>query len=162
MKIDYVKGDATEPIGEGKKLICHCCNDIGGWGSGFVVALSKKWDDPEIEYRRWANDNNYNKPFMLGQVQYVRVERDIAVANMIGQSGVGGFHELSPIRYGAIEECLIRIREAWRVKKDFSLHCPRFGAGLAGGDWDSIEHILERVFKDEDINITVYDYEPTN
>lgn len=40
--IHYVTGDATEPIGEGEKIIAHICNDQGGWGAGFVLALSKK------------------------------------------------------------------------------------------------------------------------
>ena len=28
--IIYLKGDATEPIGEGHKVITHVCNDVGG------------------------------------------------------------------------------------------------------------------------------------
>jgi hypothetical protein len=35
-----VTGDATTPTGEGNKIIAHICNDIGGWGKGFVVAIS--------------------------------------------------------------------------------------------------------------------------
>lgn len=42
MEILYIKGDATAPIGSGVKVITHICNDIGGWGKGFVLALSKK------------------------------------------------------------------------------------------------------------------------
>ena len=48
MAIRYVIGDATAPEGEGPKVIVHVCNDIGGWGRGFVVALSKRWDKPEL------------------------------------------------------------------------------------------------------------------
>lgn len=47
MEILYIKGDATAPIGSGVKVITHICNDIGGWGKGFVLALSKKWKMPE-------------------------------------------------------------------------------------------------------------------
>ena len=43
MKIEYLKGDATSPVKEGNKIILHICNDIGGWGKGFVMAISKKW-----------------------------------------------------------------------------------------------------------------------
>ena len=31
IKINYVKGDATTPIGTGDKIICHITNDIGAW-----------------------------------------------------------------------------------------------------------------------------------
>ena len=43
LNINYVIGDATQPIGDGAKIIVHVCNDIGGWGRGFVLALTKKW-----------------------------------------------------------------------------------------------------------------------
>jgi hypothetical protein len=48
--IDYRTGDATDPVGEGARIICHVCNDIGGWGRGFVVALSKRWPEPEAQW----------------------------------------------------------------------------------------------------------------
>ena len=37
-----LKGDATSPQAKGPKIIAHACNDIGGWGAGFVVAVSKR------------------------------------------------------------------------------------------------------------------------
>lgn len=40
--IQYKKGDATNPIDNGNKVIVHICNDIGAWGKGFVMAISKK------------------------------------------------------------------------------------------------------------------------
>ena len=39
--IKYIIGDATAPKMDGTKIICHVCNVIGGWGKGFVLALSK-------------------------------------------------------------------------------------------------------------------------
>jgi hypothetical protein len=36
MSINFIVGDATTPIGDGLKIIVHVCNDIGGWGRGFV------------------------------------------------------------------------------------------------------------------------------
>ena len=53
--IKYVIGDATRPIGEGTKLIIHISNDLGGWGRGFVLALSRRWDAPEKVYRAEKN-----------------------------------------------------------------------------------------------------------
>ena len=37
-EIVYVRGDATVPSVKGVKVIAHVCNDIGGWGKGFVLA----------------------------------------------------------------------------------------------------------------------------
>ncbi len=47
MAITYLKGDATSPQANGVKLIVHVCNDRGGWGKGFVVAIPKRWPEPE-------------------------------------------------------------------------------------------------------------------
>ena len=85
MEILYIKGDATAPIGSGVKVITHICNDIGGWGKGFVLALSKKWKMPEEAYRQWYKSQ---EEFTLGAVQFVNVENELYVANMIGQHGI--------------------------------------------------------------------------
>jgi len=52
MKIEYVKGDATAPTGDGQKIIVHVCNDLGKWGKGFVLAISRRWKTPEKAYRQ--------------------------------------------------------------------------------------------------------------
>ncbi|MER7985968.1 hypothetical protein ABTY53_10250, partial [Streptomyces noursei] len=70
--IVYVKGDATAPQGKGVKMIVHVCNDLGGWGRGFVLALSRRWPEPERAYRRWHRERARND-FGLGAVQFVPV-----------------------------------------------------------------------------------------
>lgn len=44
MQVNYMKGGATKPNGNGNKIIVHGCNDVSGWGKGFVMAISKKWN----------------------------------------------------------------------------------------------------------------------
>jgi hypothetical protein len=85
--ITYLKGDATCPQGKGVKIICHVCNDIGGWGEGFVLAISKRWKEPQAEYRKWHAAGK-ESGFALGAVQFVQVEPYIWVANMVGQRGI--------------------------------------------------------------------------
>lgn len=51
--ITYTTGDATCPATSGNKIIVHICNDIGAWGKGFVLALSKRWVAPEKQYKEW-------------------------------------------------------------------------------------------------------------
>lgn len=43
---NYLTGDATAPGGTGTRIIAHVCNDIGHWGKGFVLAISKRWPEP--------------------------------------------------------------------------------------------------------------------
>lgn len=51
--ITYLVGDATRPEVGGNKIIAHICNDAGGWGKGFVLALSQVSPIPESSYREW-------------------------------------------------------------------------------------------------------------
>jgi O-acetyl-ADP-ribose deacetylase (regulator of RNase III) len=83
-EIEYVRGDATAPHGKGVKLIAHVCNDLGGWGKGFVLAISRRWAEPEAAYRRWHRERAGND-FGLGAVQFVQVGPYVWVANMVGQ-----------------------------------------------------------------------------
>jgi O-acetyl-ADP-ribose deacetylase (regulator of RNase III) len=148
-KINYIKGDATNPQGTGHKIICHICNDIGAWGAGFVLALSAKWSEPEEAYRELTP-----KERLLGTVMLVPVTPEITVANMIGQRGVGFDKDgLAPIRYGAVRACLAAVNDvAFRTKA--TLHMPRIGCGLAGGRWEDIEKIIEAVAS---VDVYVYD-----
>src|SRR6185436_10953106 len=99
--IQYIKGDATSPQTLGNKVIVHVCNDVGGWGKGFVMAISKRWKEPETEYRNWAKTG---EKFELGEVQFVQVEATIWIANMIGQHDIKTAKDGSPpVRYGAIK-----------------------------------------------------------
>lgn len=148
--MQYVIGDATNPIGDGHKVICHVCNDVGGWGRGFVLALSAKWSAPEANYRRWSTSHDFG----LGQIQVVNVEPEITIVNMVAQRDIRSQGGIPPIRYEALRECLSRVWiEARRLQA--SVHMPRIGAGLAGGDWA----IIETIINDElsDLSVFVYD-----
>jgi len=154
MRINYVKGDATRPQGNGNKIICHICNDIGAWGAGFVLALSKRWTYPEQFYRA-------RQTYPLGHVDILTVDQDsegnvLYVANMIAQHGVRSNEQGNPpIRYAALAEALSKLNDR-AVVIGASLHMPRIGCGLAGGQWSAVEAILKEVVT---VDVTVYDFE---
>src|SRR6267154_2491317 len=94
--IQYVTGDATRPSGQGRKIIAHVCNDQGRWGKGFVRAISARWPESEKVYRAWFDEK---VGFELGAVQFIEVEQETLVANMIGQHGIKDKDGVPPIRY---------------------------------------------------------------
>lgn len=156
--IQYVIGDATEPIGDGEKLICHVCNDIGGWGSGVVLAISRKWKRPERCYRALYTEvrqTQESRSIPLGVTQYIKVEHNITVVNMIAQHQTWAEDGIPPIRYDSVEKCL-KCVAGHALKIRASIHAPRFGAGLAGGDWSIIESIIIRELCELDIPVFVY------
>ena len=151
-----VRGDATSPQAAGPKIIAHVCNDLGGWGKGFVVAVSRRWPEPERAYRRWYRDRSAND-FALGAVQLVQVLPDTWVANMIGQHGMRAGSQGPPIRYEAVERCLSTVGDH-AMALGASVHMPRIGAGLAGGRWERIEPIIVAQLCARDVATTVYEY----
>lgn len=176
--INYLKGDATNPIDERTKVIIHICDDVGSWGKGFVMAISKQWKLPEVEYRNWfknkelentkivkferleSRDKYSNeKEFKLGNVQFVKATEDIWIANMIAQRDIKANKEgLPPIRYSCVSECLERVRQ-FAKKHNASIHMPRIGCGLAGGQWTEIEEIVNDNLIAHEIETFVYDFE---
>lgn len=158
MSINYVIGDATSPIGTGRKIIIHVCNDIGGWGSGFVLAVSKKWKEPEQKYRELSASAKANGQLLtLGTVQFVEVGDGITVANMIGQHMTHWIDGNPPIRYHAIAQALDAVAR-FALSRGATIHAPRFGAGLAGGNWKLIEHYIKKHICSRDIPVTIYDF----
>lgn len=158
--IEYRRGDATLPVGDGKKIIVHVCNNIGRWGRGFVVALSKRWSEPEEAYKQWHAEKKDND-FMLGNIQLVPVEDDdLWVANMVGQIGIRKkYHQLPPVRYGAVESCLQKVADA-ACEMEASIHMPRIGCGYGGGKWHKIEPIIQKTLVERGLRVVVYDFDP--
>lgn len=144
MTIHYIRGDATDPVRK-PAVIAHVCNDVGAWGAGFVLALSRRWWHPERAY--------INRPrHYLGTTQFVVVAQDIVVANMVAQRGVGG--GVRRVQDRELEDCLedtARYAARWGA----TLHMPRIGCGLGGAKWEEIEPIVERACYE--VDVFVYD-----
>lgn len=155
-EINYVRGDATVPSVKGVKVIAHVCNDLGGWGKGFVLAVSRRWPEPEKAYRSWHRDRAVND-FGLGAIQLVQVERHVWVANMIGQRGIRTGSKGVPVRYEAIDMALGLLADR-AAELGASVHLPRIGCGLAGGKWSRVEPLITERLVRRGIAVTVYDH----
>ena len=153
--IEYIKGDATQPHARGNRIIAHVCNDLGGWGKGFVLAISKRWPGPEAACRAWHRDRSKND-FGLGAVQVVPVETYVWVANMVAQRGMRTGSNGPPIRYEAVRACLRKLA-AEANELEASVHMPRIGCGLAGGRWQEIEPIILDELTSQGVEVTIYD-----
>jgi hypothetical protein len=158
-EIKYLIGDATAPQSEnGQGIICHVCNDEKKWGSGFVISVSKRWPQPEAEYRRMTIND-----MKVGNFQLVVVGNNLIVANIIGQSGLrfrrSGFG-VPAVDYAAIETALSKIAGVAK-SMNLDLHMPRIGSFRSGGNWEVMEVIIKRAIRDK-CNAYVYDLENNN
>jgi O-acetyl-ADP-ribose deacetylase (regulator of RNase III) len=156
MDIRYVIGDATDPPRDTPGIIVHVCNDVGAWGKGFVIALSRRWKEPEQCFRAWSRGEE-NLPHELGQVQFVQVEENLWVANLIGQHGIRGEGRTPPVRYKAIQQGLECVAKEARAL-GASVHMPRIACGLAGGTWDKVEPIIQEEMVEKGIPVVVYEF----
>jgi O-acetyl-ADP-ribose deacetylase (regulator of RNase III) len=144
--------DFSEGDHEKTKVIIHCCNDIGAWGSGFVVAINENLGlEPMIVYE--------NAPKELGSVSYWHnPDAGLCVCNIIGQHGVRSSYNPKTIDYDAIRRGCKRVFFSNTVKfgKEWEIHMPLMGAGLAGGDWDKIAAIVDDEIASKGIDVFVY------
>lgn len=153
-KIKYVKGDATLPEEGGIRVVTHIVNDIGRFGSGFAKAVLDKYPIVKEEYLKLYTDEGLT----LGVAQFVKINDTLWFANIVGQHGVIGKKNPTPIRYDAIKKGLAKVRDFVQVKKA-TVHMPRMGSGLAGGDWKEVEKIVKDELSMHLIQVTVYDLE---
>merc|ERR1711920_278007 len=143
--------------GKGKKIIAQICNDSGRWGKGFVMAITDTWGKhPGKLYRRW-HKNGAEAEFGLGRVQLIKLTETLALANIIGQSGIKTGSKGSPVRYEAIQLGLDAVC-LYAVSVGASIHMPRIGSGLAGGEWPRIEMIVSSMTRQHGVDIYVYEY----
>ncbi len=165
--IHYIIGDATEPVTQsGKNVIAHIVNDQGVWGKGFVHAISAKWKEPKIYYEKQSKFAK--KKFRLGEIQWIFIDTNLAVCNMIAQHGLYNANNPVPLRYSALEQCLFKLANGARavagmdksyVEQDVcAIHMPRIGCGLARGDWDRVSDLIADALWD--LDVFVYDLPP--
>ena len=163
--IKYVKGNLFEHIDQ-DCVVAHCCNDIGAWGAGFVLAINRYLGlGPKKSFINASKNSLYD----LGSVDYARViELDyapidfaITVANMCGQHGVGAgstgdLRVTKPIRYAALVHAM---EDVLRYVDEFPqpILCPKFGSALAGGNWDFINELIEEIWGE--LDVTVFEFE---
>lgn len=152
----YVTGDATMPQGAGARVIAHVCNNRGGYGAGFALAVAKRYPRAKTMYQRGIRN------LRLGDVQLVNVTADLRadglwVANMIAQDGYATDARPCALRYDDLAECLKALANF--STEPFSVHCPRIGSGLAGGEWSRVAELLVKHLVMQAISVTVYDLE---
>jgi O-acetyl-ADP-ribose deacetylase (regulator of RNase III) len=157
MEIKYIKGDATEPIiiGDKYSVICHCCNALGAWGKGFVVPLGQKYPIAREKYLKFIKMTKEEN--RLGSVSFAKATDNIIVANIIGQFYTYPKDGKIPLDYEALEKGFRSVIEMFQTNDiPLTVHMPKIGCGLAGGDWNRVEEIIKNTFINSNIEVYVY------
>jgi len=170
-KLKITEGDATEPQTTYENeivVIPHCCNNKGAWGAGFVLALNKKWSEPEKMYKAFiAGEPPY--PYrdlhfpILGKVCYAKINNHLVIANMIGQDGTKSPTNPKPVKYWALADAMRAVVGYIEMIKEQTsnrvvIHAPKFGSLRANGNWDFILELIREIWLENGIDVVIYEF----
>lgn len=141
--VRYQQGDV---LGSDAYVIVHGCNCRGAFGAGVAAQVAKRYPHVKEAYMSKYRSEGWK----LGDVQFVPLSNHQFIANCGTQDRYGGpgVH----VDYDAIETCMQKVKE---FASGRPVAMPKLGAGLARGDWNRIEAIINKVFG-ADQNVTVY------
>jgi len=131
-------------------VIVHGCNCFCTMGAG--IAKGVKHIFPEA----YEADLNTEKgaESKLGTCSYAHIQRDgfeLVVINAYTQFDYRGRGIKAD--YSAIRSCMRWIKANFQDKR---IGLPKIGAGLAGGDWDTIESIIKEELNGADVTIVEF------
>lgn len=152
--IKYIEGDMFPDLKNLKDdefvLLPHVCNDKNAWGKGFVIPLGKNYPKAKELYLK-------HKP-ILGATQFIQVEKNLIVCNMVAQT-LGG---VRPLYYNHLVACMEKVTECIFIGKQdwpdktIRIVAPAFGSNLAGGNWTFISELINDCWIDRGIDVTIY------
>lgn len=140
-------------------IIPHVCNNIGVFGGGFTGSILDRYPIVKINFDMLGNQPK------LGHTQFVTVKTEekyrhkLIFANMIAQNKTIGYSNARPLNYAALVKCMSTIKtfiENEMKNQDSSgieIHAPKFGSGLAGGNWLFISDLIDDIWKNTPIYI---------
>lgn len=159
--MNYVKGDLIAALPDYKDklvFIPHVVNNSGQtFHKGFVEALNNRWPaDLKIKSPQWRYLSR-GKNWLLGETQFVDPEPGIVVANMCAQDNLNTDLTVR-LQYGHLARCMMNVEDEMvyqdcLIDKDVVVLAPKFGSGIAGGNWDIVENMIENIWCDFEVNI---------
>lgn len=163
MSLKEVKGDVIVVARKVAKaagcevLIPHVCNNAGVMGAGVARALADAFPGVDKEYRRLCSERDGE---VLGHTITEHVEPHVYVMNMICQDGFN--YGEPPLRYGALVHCMEAVLHLAKTHDEMNVKtavvAPRFGAGLAGGNWDVIRSLVIELWVSRGLTVVIANY----
>ena len=140
------QNDSWTPI-----VVSHIVNNARQWGAGFVIPLGQFYPKAKEKYLSWSKTFGLR----LGRTQIVNVSNSLVyVANMVAQDNTSVGPDFGrPLRYLALIECM---KSVAKFSVGYQIWCPKFGSGIAGGDWNFIEELIKEIWIAKGINVTVF------
>lgn len=163
--IEYIDGDLIKLAQEGHfDIVVHGCNCFSTMGAGIAPQMAKAFGCDKFRMEREGPTIN-----KLGNIDYKycdvcfseksNYDKQVAVVNAYTQYKYGKNHsdgDVEPFDYEAFTVCMRKINQIFVSGKTIGM--PKIGAGLAGGDWNRIEKIIEKELSN--LKVIVVNYKP--
>ena len=143
-----IKGDLLAMAKEGHfDIIAHGCNCHKMMGAGIAYQIARQFP---IAYQ--ADKSDKRKPLQrLGDLTYSHNHLGrFIIVNLYSQYDGG-----ANLDYSALELSLRKLSMIFT--KGSKIGLPLIGCGIAGGDWEKVKPIIQRVLSDFDVTIVIYD-----
>jgi len=150
--IVYRKGDLTK---SGANVLIHGCNCHHTMGSGVAQALRAAWPKcytADIMQTKIADGTKMGSWSSCGKA----TPEEPLIINLYTQYNYGTHQR--QLNYEAVATGMLRIaRRLEELDHDMNwrIAMPRIGAGLAGGDWNIIELMINGAFEDRKVEVWV-------
>jgi O-acetyl-ADP-ribose deacetylase (regulator of RNase III) len=148
-----VKGDLIALAKQGQfDVIGHGCNCLSVMGAGLAPQMADAFGCDSFPMELDGPDIN-----KLGCIDYKEMDDcNLTVVNIYSQYSYGSNHKDGisiPFDYEAFT---IALRKMNSIFKGRHIGLPKIGAGLAGGDWDTIKNIICKELKDCTVTVVIW------
>lgn len=146
-------------------FVPHVCNNIDAFGAGFASQVADKYPSVKADYHMLGKTflkNNFGYAQILDVYEDKKYKHKLCFVNMIAQNGIINPSNPRPLNYMALARSMnhlckyIDTHTKFPTSEPVEIHCPKFGSGLAGGNWNFIENLIEDIWTK--YFVTVYNY----
>ena len=141
-------------------IVPHVCNNVNVFGAGFAAAVARHYPIVKENYHLLGPSFLKNH---LGYTQFVDAYKNphtghkLIFANMIAQHGTISQSNPRPLNYYALTKGMVGvlnyIHNHFGQDSDVQIHAPKFGCGLAGGNWNFIEELIKDIWNNQTVFI---------
>ena len=142
-------------------IVPHICSNNNIFTGSFAGYIAEYYPIVKENYHMSIGSQK------LGNTQFVETYTEplyrhkIIFANMIAQNGLRSVKNPRPINYAALVYSMSMVKNYIKNFKNnnentsVELHCPKFGCGSSGGDWNLISKLIEDIWLDIN-NVYIY------
>lgn len=135
-------------------VLAHGCNCFNTMGRGVAGYIRHKYPEVyEADQKTISGDRKKLGTFTFSEIEGL----NLLIFNLYSQYYYGAVsHGKHYLDYEALENALVAIKRFLQERNIYNsskIGMPKIGCGLAGGNWNRVQDILNKVFDDKEIYI---------